>query len=87
MTFPITISTGLGTKAVDIQEFDERWMSDAQRQSDLTAAENHLSGTWAPGPWWLVGELMAAMVRMYDLARRQIYVDHLYNLSELEDFQ
>lgn len=80
---PITISPGLGVTDADVQAFDERWMNDAQRQNDLVSAENHLSGVWDPGPWWIGGELMAAMVRMYDLTRRQVYVDHLYELSRL----
>ena len=83
MTYPIAISPGLGVTAAEIQDFDERWMSDAQRQHHLAVAENHLSGVWDPGPWFVGGELMAAMVRMYDLTGRQAYVDHLYDLSRL----
>jgi hypothetical protein len=86
---PIEISPGLGVTAAEIHAFDELWMTDAARQNDKVLAEQTVSGNPWPGPWTIGGELMAAMVRMYDLThgldyvghRGSIYRDHLYELS------
>src|SRR4051794_25310601 len=88
---PVEISQGLGVTAAEIQTFDDMWMSDAVRQYDKVLAEQTLAGNPWPGHWAIGGELMAAMVRMYELThgldfvghRGSISLDPLYELSRL----
>jgi hypothetical protein len=77
----VTISPHPGVTDAEIQAFDEKWMTDGQRQIDLDFAEDSLSTYAWSDPWGVGGELMAAMVRMYELTRRRVYLDHLYDLS------
>lgn len=78
----VTISPGVGVTPADLQVFNETWMTPAARAGDLSRATHNFIDAFAPGVW-ITGDDMQAMVRMFELTRDPIYLDHLGDLSRL----
>lgn len=78
----VAISPAVGVTPADLQVFNDAWMTPAARARDLSRATHNFIDAFAPAVW-ITGDDMQAMVRMYELTRDPIYLDHLGDLSRL----
>jgi hypothetical protein len=78
----ITVSSGKQITADDITKFNQQWMQPWERNGALGFAAYTLSTLDSSGDTG-TGEMMAAMVRMYDLTHAPRYLDHLFDLIQI----
>jgi hypothetical protein len=72
----------LGVTPADVQAFNQAWMTPDARAGHINGARDDFTNYFLPGAW-TTGEVMEAMVRMYDLTHDRLYLDHLRELSLL----
>jgi hypothetical protein len=78
----ITVSFGKQLTADDITKFNQQWMQPWSKEEALGFARFTMFTLDSSGDT-STGERMAAMVRMFDLTKDTIYLDHLLDLIQV----